>query len=54
MSRSLKKGPFIDLKLETKILSINEGKLKRRNQNLEPQEHNFSRFCWPYTCSAQW
>jgi len=29
MSRSLKKGPFIDLKLETKILSINEGKLKK-------------------------
>ena len=29
MSRSLKKGPFIDLKLETKILSMNEGKLKK-------------------------
>jgi len=29
MSRSLKKGPFIDLKLEIKILSINEGKLKK-------------------------
>jgi len=29
MSRSLKKGPFIDLKLETKILSMNKGKLKK-------------------------
>ena len=25
MSRSLKKGPFINLKLETKVLAMNEG-----------------------------
>jgi small subunit ribosomal protein S19 len=29
MSRSLKKGPFIDFKLERKILAINEGKTKK-------------------------
>lgn len=28
MSRSLKKGPFIDYKLEQKVLSMNEGKKK--------------------------
>jgi len=28
MSRSLKKGPFIDLKLEKKILGLNEAKKK--------------------------
>jgi small subunit ribosomal protein S19 len=29
MSRSLKKGPFIDPKLERKVLRMNEGKNKR-------------------------
>jgi len=29
MSRSLKKGPFIDFKLERKILAINEGTNKK-------------------------
>ncbi len=28
MSRSLKKGPYIDLKLEQKILGMNDGKKK--------------------------
>jgi len=43
MSRSLKKGPYIESKLETKVLSMTEGKLKKRgDQNLEPQKHNFS------------
>ena len=28
MSRSLKKGPFIDFKLEKKVLAMNEGKKK--------------------------
>jgi len=28
MSRSLKKGPFIDFKLEQKVLAMNEGKKK--------------------------
>lgn len=28
MSRSLKKGPFIDYKLELKVLGMNEGKKK--------------------------
>lgn len=28
MSRSLKKGPFIDLKLEQKVLGMNDGKKK--------------------------
>ncbi len=29
MSRSLKKGPFIDFKLEKKVLAINDGKTKK-------------------------
>lgn len=29
MSRSLKKGPFIDFKLERKILAMNEGATKK-------------------------
>ena len=28
MSRSLKKGPYIDFKLEAKVLAMNEGKKK--------------------------
>ena len=29
MGRSIKKGPYVDANLETKILSINEGKGKK-------------------------
>ncbi|MFY8004253.1 MAG: 30S ribosomal protein S19 [Chitinophagaceae bacterium] len=29
MGRSIKKGPYIDVKLETKVLNINEGKAKK-------------------------
>ena len=29
MARSIKKGPYIDAKLETKVLSINDGKAKK-------------------------
>ncbi len=29
MGRSIKKGPFVDVKLETKVLSINDGKTKK-------------------------
>lgn len=29
MARSIKKGPYVSVKLETKVLSMNEGKLKR-------------------------
>ncbi len=29
MGRSIKKGPYIDVKLETKVLNINEGKNKK-------------------------
>src|SRR6516165_7454530 len=29
MARSIKKGPYVDAKLENKILAINEGKAKR-------------------------
>ena len=29
MGRSIKKGPFVDVKLETKVLSINDGKNKK-------------------------
>jgi small subunit ribosomal protein S19 len=28
MARSLKKGPFVDVKLESKVLQMNEGKKK--------------------------
>jgi small subunit ribosomal protein S19 len=29
MARSLKKGPYIELKLETKVLGMAEGKIKK-------------------------
>ena len=29
MARSIKKGPYIDAKLEKKVISINEGKAKK-------------------------
>ena len=29
MGRSIKKGPYVEAKLETKVLSINEGKNKK-------------------------
>ncbi|RFM26109.1 30S ribosomal protein S19 [Deminuibacter soli] len=29
MARSIKKGPYVDIKLEGKVLAINEGKGKR-------------------------
>jgi small subunit ribosomal protein S19 len=29
MARSLKKGPYIEAKLETKVLNINDGKAKK-------------------------
>ncbi|HMN33435.1 MAG: 30S ribosomal protein S19 [Chitinophagaceae bacterium] len=29
MARSIKKGPYVDVKLETKVLNINEGKTKK-------------------------
>ena len=29
MPRSLKKGPYIEAKLETKVLAMTEGKLKK-------------------------
>ena len=29
MGRSIKKGPFVDIKLEEKVVAINEGKAKK-------------------------
>lgn len=29
MARSIKKGPYIDVKLETKVLNMNDGKAKK-------------------------
>lgn len=29
MARSIKKGPYVDVKLEKKVLNINEGKTKK-------------------------
>ena len=29
MGRSIKKGPYVDVKLEKKVLNINEGKNKK-------------------------
>ena len=29
MARSIKKGPYVDIKLETKVLAMNEGKSKK-------------------------
>ena len=39
MARSLKKGPYIEAKLETKVLSMTEGKLKKGVIDVTPPGH---------------
>jgi len=43
MARSLKKGPYVEAKLEKKVIAMTEGKTKKSsNQDLESQKHDYS------------
>ena len=48
MSRSLKKGPFIDDHLLKKIQAMNEKGEKLSDQDLESSLDHFPRTCWAY------
>ena len=47
MSRSLKKGPYISVKLDKKVAAI-------CYQNMVACIYDFSRFRRSYFCSTQW
>jgi len=43
MARSLKKGPYVEAKLEKKVLNIVEGKAKKKcDQDLEQKKYDHS------------
>jgi len=42
MARSLKKGPFIDWKLDEKVSKMNESKKKNGHQNMEQKIHDIT------------
>jgi ribosomal protein S19 len=48
MARSLKKGPYIDFRLDKKVETQNDAGKKVRNQNLVAPINDFSRFRWSY------
>jgi len=52
MSRSLKKGPFIDPKLLVKIDAMNQKGEKKGYPHLEPSKRNFPSDGWAYNRSA--
>ena len=51
MSRSLKKGPYISVKLEKKVSAMEES---GKNQDLVESFYDFSGFCRTYFRSSQW
>ena len=54
MARSIKKGPYVQAKLESKVENMNEGKAKKNgDENLEPQKHHYTGFCRTYVCCSQ-
>ena len=55
MARSLKKGPYIEAKLETKVLAMTEGKIKKGViKTWSQKKYNYSGFCRTNFCSTQW
>ena len=42
MSRSIKKGPFIDFKLEKRVLEMNEGQKEISDQDMVKKISDFS------------
>ena len=54
MSRSLKKGPYINYKLEKKVLDASDSKKKSCHQDLVKGFNDFSGFCRADHRSLQW
>lgn len=48
MARSLKKGPFVDAKLELKVETMNGSGKKKSDQNMVASFDGNSRFCGAY------
>jgi len=45
MSRSLKKGPYVDEKLENKLVSMSGSKKKENPKDMVSKINNNSKFC---------
>lgn len=41
MSRSIKKGPYVQEVLLKRVVAMNEAGEKKRSQDMEPFQHNF-------------
>ena len=54
MSRSLKKGPYISVKLEKKVSAMTESGKKVRHQNMVESLYDFSRFRGAHFRRTQW
>jgi ribosomal protein S19 len=54
MSRSLKKGPFIDFKLEKRVMEMNDAGKKASHQNLVEKVSHLTGFCGPHHRRSQW
>ena len=48
MTRSLKKGPYVDEKLENKLISMGDSKKKESTKNMVSTINNNSKLCWSY------
>ena len=51
MSRSLKKGPYIAVSLEKKVLAMNES--GKKNVVKTQSFNDIARLCWSYHCCSQ-
>ena len=54
MSRSLKKGPYISVKLDKKVAAMERVGQKVCNQNMVESIYDFSGFRRTYFRSTQW
>ena len=54
MSRSLKKGPYISVKLDKKVAAMEASGKKSVIKTWSRAFYDFSRFRRSYFCSTQW
>lgn len=52
MSRSIKKGPYINVSLEKKILAMNESGKKERREDMGQSIDDFPGFRGTHRCSS--
>ena len=53
MGRSLKKGPYIDFRLEKKVDVMNDSGKKSVIKTWSRRSYGLSRFRWAYICGPQ-